>query len=139
MKQIKMPDMRTGDPEILIPGGWFARVPRIQADDRSVAAYTNYYQQVYGWPPAQCRAAAAATIQAAFENGFIRQLKLSIQRWARLYAERFQARQSDGTLRGFDPELIQNGFCPGENTGRKGKTFVKQLFMEMWEVEHAES
>lgn len=134
MKQIKMPDMRTGNPEILIPGKWYARVPQISADDRSIRAYTTYYQQVYGWPPAQCRAAGAATLQAAFENGFIRQLKLSIQRWARLYAQRFpEARQPDGTLRGFDPDVVQNGFCPAENTGRKGKTFMKALMMEMWE------
>lgn len=134
MKHIEMTDITTSarGKDILVPGGWSALVPQVQSvDEETRVAYTQYFQR-NGLPPAAAERRAIATVQSALEQGFVRGLRHSIARYARIYAKRFSSlHQEDGTLLGFSPGKMQGAFVPNENTGRRGKQFVDGLLGEM--------
>lgn len=71
-------------------------------------------------------------MNSLFESAWVRYVGLSTRRWARKYAERFPLHvEKDQTLRGFDPEKLQEIYIPRSNVGRRGKTAVNKLFTEM--------
>lgn len=109
---------------IHIPAGWEARVPQVTPDAETIRAYASYFQR-QGLRPAEAEQAVHEMVQEVFEGGWMMKLRLSLARWAEIYENRF------GTMEGFRPEVMQQAFVPGENTGRAGKAYVNSMLREM--------
>lgn len=122
---------------VTIPGGWIAMVPEVKLIPGDLVALARSLEDEY---PRQHEAeiAAQATISATFTQGWVRNLRLSIQGWARKYA-RFEnaLTTQDGltVLRGFRPELIAPYYWPGDGpVGRKGKVDVMNVMRIMYQT-----
>lgn len=136
MMRLEQPEIRTslGDRKLIVPGGWFAYVPEVAIKELDVIALGRYFSSVYGARPERARAETIQRVQRLFTSCWLRQLHESVRRWARIYADRFPAlQQANGTLRGFDPEKLQRagGYTPSENTGRRGKHWVRDTLTQM--------
>lgn len=114
MKKIRMSDIKVGNTKI--PGGWYATVPEVTADEVTRKAYAVYFGS---------QSQADATIQQTFEAGFVRGLRAALVRMAHDY------RKIHGTLAGFAPEEAQGLYVPFENTGRPGKPFRRNVLVGM--------
>lgn len=136
MMRLEQPEISTSlrKRKIVVPGGWFAYVPEVAVKELDVVALGRYFSSVYGAKPSRARAETIQRVQQLFTSCWLRQLHESVRRWARVYAGQFPAlRQLDGTLAGFDPEKLQmaGGFVPRDNTGRRGKHWVRDTLTQM--------
>ena len=122
MKKVPMDEIETKG--LRIEGGWEAWVPEVTPDEDAIQTYSRYFQGL-GRPPGAARKEALETVQKTFDSAFLRGLRLSVARWARLYHEKF------GNLDGFDPSFMQGAYVPFDNTGRRGKVFAQEMLWTM--------
>lgn len=123
MKKIPINDIHTYD--LLVPGGWKARVPEIMTQDTSyVRAFTPVFMR-QGMGVAQAQAECERRLQDVFESAWIFALRKAIGRWAVEYHRRF------GDLEGFNPEYMSAAFVPAQQFGRAGNPYIGAMFAEM--------
>lgn len=134
MKKIKMKTLFTtfGTKTLRIPGGWKANIPYATSfDDKTMLSYGRFFQS-QGCSSREATQEVLERMNNVFERAWIRYLGLSIRRWARKYATNWPGKiQRDGTLKGFDPEKLQNTYIPDTNVGRRGKLGANAALVEM--------
>jgi hypothetical protein len=83
----------------------------------------------------EAQRAAVVLVQEVFAANWLRGLRNCITRWAAEYVGMFgaEARNEDGTLKGFRPEELAPWFVPFSNTGKAGRPEVRELMTRMWE------
>lgn len=134
MKLYTMPNMTTtmrNGTKLTIPGGWLARVPILMdLDEQTKVVYGKFYQS-QGAVPSVAETKVLEAMNSVFTKNWVRYLAISVRYWARKYAQRYPHNvYSNGTLRGFRPELMQNTYIPQSRTG-KSIPYVNELFRKM--------
>ena len=120
-------DIHYGD--ILIPGGWEARVPRITVvrEDARFREMVVAFQR-WGNRPLAAEDLARAACEDVFTSKWITSLRAFVARAAiRHIAE-------GGTMETFRPEIAQRAYVPGLDdvmTPGKGNMFLKEVLREM--------
>jgi hypothetical protein len=117
--------------KIVIEGGWEARIPEVTAvDPQTQLAYGRFLQSA-GMSPLEAQDEVVRRMSNVFMSAWLRALTRNMRYWASKYARRFPLNiNDDGTLRGFNPERLQNTYIPEVNSGKRGSTFANKMFKE---------
>jgi len=117
MIYITMTDIRFKG--FFIPGGWKAPVLEVNAADGEARQLYMPILLDMGYAPDKAEEICIEIVQDRFLFGFIHGLRSSIGSYAHRYARMFpQHVQKDGSLRGFDPETVQQYYLPTVGVGK---------------------
>lgn len=134
MKYLLMPEVKgfVGKKAVVVPAGWKAPVPVIYAIDTEMQqAMTRYFQQS-GMLPGKATERTQTTLQLTLESAYKKHYGDAIRRYARHYARRFpHLHQADGSLLGFQPEVMCVACQPHEQVTQRRKAYVRATMAEM--------
>lgn len=123
---------RKDDERLRLPSGWSADVPEIQPEWECAAVQSLVNYEAQGLNRREAEAAVAETLREKWTQDWRADLLGAMRYYMRTYARRHpEAVRPDGSLAGFDPERASRWWVPGENTGRRGKTFLVSEMAEM--------
>ncbi len=141
MHKIEMPHIKRklGNKYLFIPGGWFARVPRVKIEPCVIDAWALYLRQE-GMGVVEALDEAKMIGQRVYAAGDRPALLSHTMYWAAKYAraypetlEEFDPAHKIYSLHGYDPEIVQSGYVPQHKTGKHGKPFMNRMLREMRE------
>ena len=125
---------------IRIPGGWTVRVSSHEAEPWLYEGYTRYFISC-GVEIGKAMLIAKRTVEQYCVHGYADGLREAISRRAMEYAEMWPQHIVDTgerkgklrivTLRGFDAAKVQQMYVPGQNMGRAGQDYVKEMLADM--------
>lgn len=116
-----------------IPGGWTVKMPEPLFQKHEEDVYIRYYvsQGVHA-------GVAADIVRQSFRQLWITAWLENLRTALARMAVRYQKMHPGLGLRGFDPEIVQVAYVPGDNVGARGKPAVTELlrFMGQTQREH---
>ena len=116
---------------VIIPGGWTAKLPSVQMHENELNVYAQYYVRHYGLHEGAAYDRVRSDIEAMWIRAWTDGLRNAIVNMAKRYQKMFP----DLELEGFDPEIAQVGYVPGERVGRTGKPAVRKMLWDMGQRE----
>ena len=125
---------------ILVPGGWEAQIPQVQAESSVRIAYRDYFMSE-GMGASKAEMRALEVTQNQYTACYLDGLKRQITYWAKRYSQKWPKLVEEVTYRykpalkplGFKPQEVQFWFVPGQRPGPNGLDFAERELQRMGE------